>query len=51
MATKTTKHAHILFTPELKKKLELFSYYSGKSISEIVRLAVERLDAKEFPKQ
>jgi hypothetical protein len=44
------KHLHVLITEEQKKKLELFSFYSGKSISEIVRMAVERLESREFPK-
>lgn len=48
MVRTITKHLHILLTPEQHKKLELFSFYSGKSIGDIIRKAIDNFNEKDF---
>lgn len=48
---KNQVHLHVVIEKIQKDKLRLISYYSGKSLGEIVRIAINGLDDKTFKKE
>lgn len=48
---KINKRIVVLVSEDQDAKLRLMSYHSGKSIGEIVRMAINKFDAKEIEKK